>query len=91
MSPSGGEVLVTNAVRRLASEIGRCPTTGVETARPLNRPGGLNGIRHAHRFAGVYPDLASAETDYDLVKELRSRRGSWAPTTVGSNDGRDGP
>ena len=26
-------------------------------------------------FAGVYPDLASAETDYDLVKELHTREG----------------
>jgi uncharacterized membrane protein len=26
-------------------------------------------------FAGVYPDLASAETDYDLVKELHSKEG----------------
>jgi len=26
-------------------------------------------------FAGVYPDLASAEGDYDLVKELHTREG----------------
>jgi uncharacterized membrane protein len=26
-------------------------------------------------FAGVYPDLASAEADYDLVKELHSEEG----------------
>ena len=26
-------------------------------------------------LAGVYPDLASAETDYDLVKELHTKEG----------------
>ena len=26
-------------------------------------------------FAGVYPDLAAAEADYDLVKELHTREG----------------
>ena len=32
-------------------------------------------------FAGVYPDLEAAEADYELVKELHTRRGSWMPTT----------
>ena len=26
-------------------------------------------------FAGAYPDLASAETDYDSVKEFHSKEG----------------
>jgi len=26
-------------------------------------------------FAGVYPDVESAEADYDLVKELHTREG----------------
>lgn len=32
-------------------------------------------------FTGVYPDLAAAEADYDLVKGLHSREGCWTPTT----------
>ena len=36
-------------------------------------------------LVGGYPDVESAEADYDLVKELHGRSGSWTPTTPQSS------
>ena len=34
-------------------------------------------------FAGVYPDLESAEADYDLVKELHAQEGPGSGQSSG--------